>query len=246
MAELVRRSRSETAAHLTLKRAAALWAQGQGYSICTAEVSLPNCRYRADVAAYRPAKKDTGVTAIFECKQAWPDLKRDNCYTPATRERLQTVTKRRQILERALRVHYPTLRTGDSLFPEWEGHDFSAIKHRRYTQVMRELGALSRHLHSGTKFERLLRYRCANLLFLVLPNELFREAEAPLGWGVLLAHENSLHLARKPTWQDSPPELRLRFLERIAACANQHANRILGITYEDVAEEKKHAAASGC
>ena len=46
--------RGETAAHSHLKRLAFLWAQAQGYSACAMEVSLPQCRYRADVAAYRP------------------------------------------------------------------------------------------------------------------------------------------------------------------------------------------------
>ena len=39
---------------------------------------------------------------------------------------------------------------------------------------------------AATKFECLTRYRCANLFFLVLPNELFREPEVPLGWGALV------------------------------------------------------------
>jgi hypothetical protein len=41
-------------AHANLKRLAVLWAQAHGYSACAVEVKLPRCRYRADVAAYRP------------------------------------------------------------------------------------------------------------------------------------------------------------------------------------------------
>ena len=48
--------RGETAAHLLLKRLALFWAQKQGYHSCAYEVSLPNCRYRADLAAYMPSK----------------------------------------------------------------------------------------------------------------------------------------------------------------------------------------------
>lgn len=48
-------ARTETARHAQLKRLAFLWAQAQGYSACAMEVALPQCRYRADVAAYRPA-----------------------------------------------------------------------------------------------------------------------------------------------------------------------------------------------
>jgi len=46
--------RGETEAHMRLKRLAFVWAQRQGYSACAMEVALPRCRYRVDVAAYRP------------------------------------------------------------------------------------------------------------------------------------------------------------------------------------------------
>src|SRR5207237_10123602 len=75
--------RAETLIHARLKSLALLWAQAQGYSACALEVSLPHCRYRADVAAYRPKSSGVGLTAIFECKQALPDLRRDNCCSVA-------------------------------------------------------------------------------------------------------------------------------------------------------------------
>ncbi|HEX8897847.1 MAG TPA: hypothetical protein VF751_04055, partial [Chthoniobacterales bacterium] len=145
--------RAETEAHLRLKRLALLWAQANGYSACAAEVSLPQCRYRADVAAYRSRVREQTVTAIFECKQALPDLRRDNCETATTRERLRSHRRRREILEKHLRVHYPTLRTGDSLFAEYDSHDFDAIGHRGYRRVLRESAALENRLYGGTKFE---------------------------------------------------------------------------------------------
>ena len=109
----------ETEAHHRLKRRCLLWAQAQGFSACAVEVSLPRCRYRADVAAYRPSA-DTGVTAIFECKQTRCDLRRDNCCSSDTRSRLDTICRRRQVLEKHLRIHYPNLRVSDSLFPEFD------------------------------------------------------------------------------------------------------------------------------
>jgi hypothetical protein len=159
--------RAETEAHVRLKRLALLWAQANRYTACAAEVSLPQCRYRADVAAYRARLREQTVTAIFECKQALPDLRRDNCETITTRERLRSLSQRREILEKHLRVHYPTLRTGDSLFAEYDSHDFDAIGHRGYRRVLRETTALQNRLYGGTKFECLVRYRCANLFFLV-------------------------------------------------------------------------------
>jgi len=64
----------ETETHARLKRLALIFAQQQGYSACALEVSLPRCRYRADVAAYRPNTKQIGTTAVFECKQALVDF----------------------------------------------------------------------------------------------------------------------------------------------------------------------------
>ena len=66
------RKRGETNAHIALKRLALLWAQARGYSVCAFEVQLPRCRFRADLAAYRPNGKRIGTSAIFECKQAFP------------------------------------------------------------------------------------------------------------------------------------------------------------------------------
>lgn len=233
--------RGETAAHRRLKRLAVLWAQARGYSACAVEVSLPQCRYRADVAAYRPERTGIGSTIIFECKQALPDLRRDNCCTAIELERLGTIQKRREILEKHLRVHYPSLRNGDSLFPEFASHDFAAIGHRAYTRVIRELTALQKRIYGGTKFERLLRYRCANLFFLVLPNELVREPELPFSWGVLIESKNNLTLLRKPVWYETTPESRVRFLHRIAMAGTRNLDREFEITFDEVQEARQNA-----
>jgi hypothetical protein len=232
--------RGETAAHSRLKRLAFLWAQAQGYTAGALEVSLPHCRYRADVAAYRPG---TGTaTAIFECKQARPDLRRDNCATPETRQRLETVHRRRQILEKHLRIHYPTLRIADSLFPEFDSHNFAAIGHRNYTRVLRELNSLHHRLYDCTKFETIVRYRCANLFFLVVPEELYREPDIPVGWGALTEADGELIIARKPIWHDTTEECRLRFLQRIAAAGTRLLNRELKITFDEVETVRRRAS----
>jgi hypothetical protein len=64
-------------------------------------------------------------------------------------------------------------------------------------------------LRDGRKFEELARYGCANLFFLVVPDDL-RKPEPPIGWGLLVAQEGALKLQRKPTWHDSPEFIRLR------------------------------------
>ena len=234
--------RGETEAHRRLKRLAVLWAQAQGYSACAVEVSLPRCRYRADVAAYRARGSEPGMTAVFECKQVLSDLRRDNCCSSSARERLQVVTKRRLVLENHLRVHYPTLRTGESLFPEFDAHDFAAIENRSYKRAVAEVAALQKKLRGGTKFECLTRYRCANLFFLVVPNELYRESELPLGGGALVESGGSLELRCKPVWHDNSAEHRLRFLQRIAVAGTRHLNRQLEINFDLVQSERQRSA----
>jgi len=231
--------RGETDSHVRLKRLALIWAQANGYSACAAEVGLPQCRYRADVAAYRARRNEPGITAIFECKQALPDLRRDNCCSAAVHDRLRTISRRREILEKHLRVHYPTLRTGDSLFPEYDAHNFAAIGHQNYRRVLREFTALQNRLQGGRKFECLVRYRSANLFFLVLPNELFREREIPAGWGVLVESNGALTLTLKPLWHDNAGEKRFRFLQRIAIAGTRQVNRALGITREEIASAEQ-------
>jgi hypothetical protein len=225
---------TETATHTRLKRVAFLWAQAQGYTACAFEVSLPRCRYRADIAAYRPGPPGIGSTAIFECKQALSDLRRNNCCVSAARARLEIVQRRRQTLEKHLRVHYPILRIADTLFPEFDSHDFAAIRHRGYTRVLRELAALQNRLYDCTKFETLLRYRCANLFFLVVTDQLYDEAEIPAGWGALVESDGTLSLLRKPVWYENTPENRLGLLERVARAGTRALNRQLEIKFADV------------
>ena len=237
---LTKRS-GETAAHVRLKRLALIWAQQNGYAACALEVSLPRCRYRADVAAYRAANTGLSTTAVFECKQCLVDLRRDNGSTPATMRRLEKVFQRRETLERNLRVHYPALRIPDSLFTEFDSHNFEAIEHRGYKQVLRQTRTLQHRLFDGTKFETLIRYRCANLFFLVLPNELFREPEIPIGWGVLVESNGELILTRKPAWHEVDDKNQVALLHRIARAGTRTVNRALNISGDQLAAGRGRA-----
>ena len=238
MAKGVTSAKSENQGHAWLKWLAFLWAQAQGFSACAMEVSLPKCSYRADVAAYRSQAKEIGSTAIFECKRVLCDLRRDNCRTDDVRQRLDTICKRRQILETRLRAHYPSLRSADSLFPEFDPQNFTAIGHRGYARLSRELHALQNRLYGCTKFDKLIRYRCANLFFLVLPEELFREPEIPIGWGALVESNGALTLVRKPIWHDTTSKDRVRFLQRIAIAGTRVLKRQLEIGCGDIAAEQ--------
>jgi len=238
MDQPLKKRKGETEAHTRLKRLALLWAQQQGYTACALEVTLPRCRYRSDVAAYRPPRKQSATSAIFECKQALVDLRRDNGCTATTRERLEKIHARREVLERNLRVHYPALRIPDSLFTEFDSHNFQAIGHRGYKQVIRQTRTLQNRLFDGTKFETLIRYCCANLFYLVLPAELFRESEIPVGWGALVECGGSLVLGRKPVWYETTEESHFQFLHRIAAAGTRAFNRALQIKFEEMAKTR--------
>jgi hypothetical protein len=224
----------ESAAHARLKRLACIWAQAHGYSACAVEVSLPRCRYRADVAAFR-VHRDGDRAAIFECKQALADLRRDNCDSASARERLDLVQARRTVIERNLRLHYPTLRTGESLFPDYDAWDFDQAHHRGYSCILRHGAMLQQRLIGCTKFEKLARYHCANLCYLVIAEPLHSVAfEMPRGWGLLVETGNALRLMQKPQWHGISPEARLQFLRRVAAAATRALNRELAITRDEI------------
>jgi len=247
MATGVISTKGETEAHARLKRLAFVWAQAQGFSACAMEVSLPKCRYRADLAACRWQRKQIASTAVFECKQALCDLRRDNCQSEAARQHLRAICKRRQVLETCLREHYPNLRNGDSLFPEFDPQAFTAIGHRGYARLLHDLRALQNRLYDCTKFDKLVRYRCANLFFLVLPEQLFREPEIPAGWGALVESDGALTLMRKPIWHDTTAEARVRLLQRIAIAGTGVLNQKLEIGRDEVeAEHCRSVCSSDC
>src|SRR5215831_18203503 len=223
----------ETAQHARLKQLAFIWAQMHGFSACAMEVTLPRRRYRADVAGYRSISKQIGSTAVFECKQALCDLRRDNCRSEAARERLEAICNRRHVLETHLRTHYPNLHNGDSLFPEFDSENFSAIGHRGYARVVRELRTLQNRLYDCTKFEKLIRYRCANLFFILLPEQMFRDSEVPFGWGALVESNDALILLRKPMWYEATAANRLHVLHRIAVAGTRNLNRELSLDWNE-------------
>jgi hypothetical protein len=162
------------------------------------------------------------------------DLRRDNCHSDVARQRLETICQRRRLLERRLRAHYPNLRNGDSLFPEFDLSDFTCIGHRGYARLLRDLRALQNRLYDCSKFDKLLRYRCANLYFLVVHEELFRDSEIPVGWGALVEANRTLTLARKPIWHETTAECHIRLLHRIAVAGTRVINRKLEITFDDI------------
>jgi hypothetical protein len=243
MSEDVPKTAGETEAHRDLKRRALLWAQASGFRIAAAEVSLPNYRVRMDVAACRPERvrearggpgKQTarlkwrptvGVTAIFECKAFRSDFVRDGRSITRTMERLKILEDRRGRAEEELKIHYPSIRNGDSLFQEYETLDFQRPGYERYEKIIREMRQLSARLHENTKFERLARYAAANLFYVVAEPGLVTPGTLPCGWGLLEREGDALVLKTKPIWHQVPEDDRLAFLHRVAMAATRAVNR---------------------
>jgi hypothetical protein len=213
----------ETPAHQNLKHRAALWAREMGYGAVALEVRLPRSAFRADVVAYRRASRrdghdgEIGETAVFECKQARADFLKDSFATDAARRRLHELDQRRQTLERLLKLHLPSLCRGESLFVDYDTIDLRGMEHKTYRRVLRDIGVWQRRLFGKTKFDKLLRYRCANLNYLVVEPGVLELHEVPTGWGLLVERGGQLVLDRRPLWQDVDRAERLRLLERIAA-----------------------------
>ena len=246
-------SASESPEHLCLKRMALVWAQAAGYPIAAAEVSIPEFQIRVDVAAYRPAREiemrwdeqrqkrrrvsvaALGMTAIFECKVSRPDYLRDAASIVKTRDRLEALAARRRRHEEILKLHYPSIRNGDSLFPEYETLDFERSGCDAYTRIIREVRRMSSRLHANTKFDRLTHWRAANLHFIVSEPELFRPHELPADWGLLARRGDALELVSRPVLHQPRPAQRLSLLHRIAMAGTRAANLRMGIAFDEIA-----------
>ena len=218
----------ESPAHRELKRLALFWAQQEGFRAGAFEVTPPRCRFRADFVAYKPAAvkasaevPEVGTTAVFECKKARSDFLIDSRSAIATRRKLTALQSRRETLERLLCVHYPSLRSGDSLFPDFDSPDLSRLEHATYRRVLAEMTALQRRLYHQVKFETMTRYRCANLFYLVVEPDIVALSEVPVGWGLLVRQDEALELSQRPTLHDCPPNNRLLLLQRIAAAGTR-------------------------
>jgi hypothetical protein len=71
------------------------------------------------------------------------------------------------------------------------------------------------------------------LYFLVLPEDLFRDSEIPVGWGALVETDGVLTLMRKPIWHETTVEYRIQLLHRIAVAGTRVVNRKLEVTFDD-------------
>lgn len=210
-------ARGETAQHARLKALALAWATANGFPSAQTEVRVPRSGFRADVAA--AGAEATAPTALFECKQARADLLKDAHAEAATRGELARLLERRRELEAQLAVHRPDLRCGEALWPEFDRWDFSSLEHRTHRRVLEDIERLQRRVLRGTKFSRMFRYRSADVLYLVVEDDIFAEAEIPAGWGLLVRVGEQLQVRRAPVPLETVPEQRAALWAAIAAKA---------------------------
>jgi hypothetical protein len=242
----------ESPEHRRLKRLALVWAQSSGYPIAAEEVTMPHLRFRLDVAAYRPGKSmrtdfdakrqrrvtrslaAIGATAIFECKAFRPDYLRDCRSITATTERLRQLTERKAWHEEVLRLHHPSTRNGDSLFPEFETLDFCRPRYTPYLRLLEEIRRHSARLHENTKFDKLTAWRAASLRYLVAEPGIFEVHELPADWGLLIRNGETLELTRRPILHEVDEAARLTLLHRIAMAGTRAINQAREITFEEI------------
>lgn len=222
-------TRGETEAHKTLKRLAFEWARAAGLGLAACEVRVPKSGYRADVAALtrNPAAVDARA-AIFECKQCRADFLRDQTDEPAAKELARALAERVGELRRMLAAHRPDLRRGESLFAEFDSYDFTGLRHDTLHGLERELEIVQRKLFTCVKFARLHRYHAADFLYLVTEPGVLASHEVPSGWGWLVREGEGLVVVVPPLRHSVPVELRLAWLERIAAAGTAAAGRLIG------------------
>lgn len=220
-------AQTETANHTRLKALALAWAQANGFAICGLEVRVPRSGFRADAAGI---SRGAGArTVLFECKQSRADWLKDAYAEAATRARLAELSARRRGLEEMLAVHRPDLRRGEALWPEFDTWDFSSLEHRTYRAVLAALATTQRRIVRGTKFAKMVRYRCADFLYLVVEEDIFAEAEIPAGWGLLVRAGETVRLARSAAPLEAAPEQRAALRENIALAATRAVNRDAGV-----------------
>ena len=159
--------------------------------------------------------------------------------------RMKDLTERRFTLERLLKIHYPSLRHGDALWPEYESFSFDEVEHAPYRKVIKDLGTLSRQLHGQTKMESLFKWQAANLHYLVVEPALVDPHEIPLGWGLLVRAGSRLELLLRPEWREIEESTRLLFLHRVAAAGTRATNRQAGIAFDVIENERLGPGASG-
>jgi len=212
-----------------LKRLAFRWALQQQFGLAALEVKVPQLGARIDVAACRPERPrkvrgrtvfKPGATAVFECKYTRANFLKDARCENLIREQLGVLQLKRLELEESLRRNFPTLREGETLFPEYDMYRYLDAGCVPYAELVAEMNALTAQLHSRTKFARLTRWNAANVLYVVAEPDVALPQELPVGWGLLERRGEELFMVVRAVWRDVPEVHRWNLMLRIGLGAS--------------------------
>jgi len=222
---------------LPLSRLAFQWAVDQGFALAAQDVKVPRLGCRIDVAACRPepVRKlrgrpvfKPGAIAVFECKRSRPEFLKDARSEDSIRERLQILQVQRLEYEESMRRNFPTLREGETLFPEFDAYCYRDAGWAPYNELIAEMQELNTHLHSRTKFARLMRLKAANVLYVVAEPGVAQPQELPVGWGLLERHDGALQMISRAVWQDALEVQRWNVMVRIGVSASAAVGKSFG------------------
>lgn len=139
-----------------------------------------------------------------------------------------------------LRLHYPSILKGDSLFQEYHSVDFQRPGHERYQRTLRDIQRLQGRLHANTKFDRLVRWGAANLFWVVADPGIIVGHELPAGWGLLLHRGDGLEVAVKPLLHEVSESERLALMKSADRAPQKLKNRggqqKLGVRVQNLTE----------
>ena len=215
-----------------LRGLALKWALNQGFRIAATDVALPSLKTRADVAACKPeapkrVKGTTvlraGQTLLIECFHGGPRTGNE-IPQETLLSRLAELELQKAAHEDAIRRSFPTLREGETLFPEFDVYRFQDAGSADYAALMKEIDVLSMRVHHGTKLEKLARWPAANLRYIAAEPGVIQSSELPAGWGLLERHGAELMPAVKAVWRDATEMNRWTLMMRIAMRATQSAS----------------------
>ena len=113
------------------------------------------------------------------------------------------------------------------MFAEFDAWDFGELEHKSYHALLTEISLLQGRLVGGAKFAKMLRYQCADFLYLVVEDDIYADAEIPAGWGLLVRRGEEMELRRKPARLHPSMEQRRALLEGIALAGTTAVRKLL-------------------
>lgn len=223
-------ARGAVARHERLQKCAFRWALQQGFKVAALDVPFSRMGGRLDVAAckFEPVRRRRGINVlraasvmVFECKADREDFLRDARSEEETRRELESLQRRRAQWEAVLRRDFPTLREGETLFPEYDVYRFEEVGGAQYGDLLREIGELSQRLYVRSKFAKLAQRKPGNLQYVVADSGVVRPEELPSGWGLLEPQVGGAQVVVKAVWQDVPDANRWLVAMNVAEAATR-------------------------